>query len=99
MRPVVCEDLSSGLIELLGSLFDVDPRFFRGHLKDHTWYNNRDPWVEMPELDSAVKQRSYFNIQYVQAQYFSLSELPRPNSLLGTFYDVSIAKNQPYQVP
>ena len=69
-RLIVLEDLSSGLIELLGSHFDIDPRFFRGHLEDHTWFNTKDPWVELPELDSDVKRRSYFNLRYVQARYF-----------------------------
>ncbi|KAL9044712.1 MAG: hypothetical protein Q9214_002168 [Letrouitia sp. 1 TL-2023] len=69
-RLIVLEDLSSGLIELLGSHFDVDPRFFRSHLEDHTWFNTKDPWVELPELDSTIKSRSYFTIRYVQARYF-----------------------------
>ncbi|KAL9608813.1 MAG: hypothetical protein Q9167_006370 [Letrouitia subvulpina] len=69
-RLMIFEDLSSGLIELLGSHFDVDPRFFRGHLEDHTWFNTKDPWVELPELDSTIKNRSYFTIRYVQARYF-----------------------------
>lgn len=69
-RLIVLEDLSSGLIELLGSHFDVDPLFFRSHLEDHTWFNTKDPWVELPELDSTIKSRSYFTIRYVQARCF-----------------------------
>ena len=69
-RLIVSEDLSSGLIEFLGSFFDVDPHFFRGHLEDHTWFNTKDPWVELPELDSSIKKRSYLSIRYVQARYF-----------------------------
>ena len=62
-RLIVTEDISSGLIELLGFHFDVDPHFFRGHLADHTCYNIKDPWVELPELDSTVENRSYFNMR------------------------------------
>ncbi|KAL6714811.1 hypothetical protein ACLMJK_007071 [Lecanora helva] len=69
-RLIVCEDISSGLIELLGSSFDIDPHFFRGHLEDHTWFNTKDPWVELPELDSTLKDRSFCNLRYVQARYF-----------------------------
>ena len=69
-RLIVSEDHSSGLIELLGSQFDVDPHFFRGHLEDHTWFNTKDPWVELPGLDSTTRQRSFYNIRYVQARYF-----------------------------
>ena len=61
-RLIVCEDLSSGLIELLVSSFDVDTRFFRGHLEGHTWFNTKDPWVELPELKSDTGNRSYCNI-------------------------------------
>ena len=69
-RLIVLEDLSAGLVELLGSYLDVDPHFFRGHLEDHTWFNTKDPWVELPELESRMKQRSFFNIRYIQARYF-----------------------------
>ena len=66
-RLIISEDYSSGLIELLGSHFDVDPHFFRGHIEDHTWFNTKDPWVELPEADSTLKKRSFSNIRYVQA--------------------------------
>jgi hypothetical protein len=70
-RLIVVEDLSSTVIEALGSTFDIDPRFFRAHFGDYTWFNNRDPWIELPELASAWRQRSFFNIRFVQGRYFA----------------------------
>ena len=69
-RLIVVQDLSSTIIEALGSKFDIDPRFFRSHFGDYTWYNLRDPWVELPELASAWRRRSFFNIRYAQGRYF-----------------------------
>ncbi len=69
-RLIVVEDLSSTVIEALGSKFDIDPRFFRAHFGDYTWYNVRDPWVELPELESAWRNRSFFSLRYVQARFF-----------------------------
>jgi hypothetical protein len=69
-RLIVVEDLSSAVIEALGSKFNIDPRFFRAHFGDYAWFNIRDPWVELPELASAWRQRSFFSIRYVQGRYF-----------------------------
>ena len=70
VRLIVVEDLSSTVIEALGSKFDIDPRFFKAHFGDYTWFNTRDPWIELPDLASAWRQRSFFNIRFVQARYF-----------------------------
>jgi len=69
-RLIVVEDLSQHVIEILGSRFDVDPLFFRGHISDYTWHNIRDPWVELPDLDIMSRKRSYLHVQYVQTKYF-----------------------------
>jgi hypothetical protein len=69
-RMYVVEDLSRDMTELLGSQLDIDPQFFRGHISDYFWYNTRDPWVELPDLDIVSRNRSYFNIAYAQPRYF-----------------------------
>lgn len=69
-RLLLVEDLSTTVIEMLGAKFDIDPGFFRGHIGDFVWFNTRDPWVEVPELESCASKRSYFTLRYVQARYF-----------------------------
>ncbi|KAI0885613.1 uncharacterized protein GGS22DRAFT_131273 [Annulohypoxylon maeteangense] len=70
-RLYVVEDLSRDVIELLGSKLDIDPLFFREHINDYTWYNTRDPWVELPDLDIVSRSRSYFRLMYMQPRYFT----------------------------
>ena len=69
-RLFIVEDLSRDVIEALGSKFDVDPHFFRGHISDYIWHNTRDPWVELPDLDCILRKRSYLHVRYVQTRYF-----------------------------
>ena len=69
-RLFVLEDLSRDVIEAFGARFDVDPLFFRGHISDYIWYNTRDPWVELPDLEITSRKRSYLHIRYVQTRYF-----------------------------
>jgi len=38
----VVEDLSSDVIEVLGSGLEIEPSFFRAHIVDYVWYNVRD---------------------------------------------------------
>lgn len=66
----IVEDLSRSMIEALGWCVNVDPVFFRRHISDYLWYNTRDPWVELPELDIVVARRNFFHIRYVQPRYF-----------------------------
>lgn len=66
----VVEDLSTDTVELLGSRFDVDPTFFRAHLGDYIWFNTRDPWVELPPLESSLKTRPFVHLRYIQPRYF-----------------------------
>jgi hypothetical protein len=69
-RLFIVEDLSRDVIELLGAEFDIDPLFFRGHISDYMWYNTRDPWVELPDLKTVSRTRSFFSMRYFQARYF-----------------------------
>ena len=66
----VVEDLSRDVIECLGIRLDVDPMLFRDHISDYNWYNIRDPWIELPDLDVVYRQRSCFTIRYAQTRYF-----------------------------
>jgi hypothetical protein len=43
-------------------------------MSDYMWYNTRDPWVELPELEILAAKRSYFHMRYVQPQYFRTQE-------------------------
>jgi hypothetical protein len=69
-RLYVVEDLSRDMIEHLGYNLDIDPLFFREHINDYWWYNTRDPWVELPDLDIVSRERNYFRLTYVQPRYF-----------------------------
>ncbi|OTB09088.1 hypothetical protein M426DRAFT_18472 [Hypoxylon sp. CI-4A] len=73
-RLYVVEDLSRDVIEHLGSKLDIDPLFFREHINDYTWYNTRDPWVELPDLDIVSRSRPYFRLMYMQPRYFKNPE-------------------------
>ncbi|KAF2237277.1 hypothetical protein EV356DRAFT_496865 [Viridothelium virens] len=73
-RLFVVEDLSRDVVELLGARFGIDPLFFRGHISDYLWYNTRDPWVELPDLDVVSRDRPYSHIRYVQPRYFKSPE-------------------------
>ncbi|KAL9103295.1 MAG: hypothetical protein Q9163_001637 [Psora crenata] len=73
-RLFVVEDLSRDVIEALGTRFDIDPSFFRSHIADYMWYNTRDPWVELPDLDLTSRKRSYLHVRYVQTRYFRSEE-------------------------
>lgn len=73
-RLYVVEDLSRDVIELLGFKLDIDPLFFREHINDYTWYNTRDPWVELPDLDFVSRSRPYFHLAYTQPRYFKNEE-------------------------
>ncbi|KAI1662617.1 hypothetical protein F4813DRAFT_384202 [Daldinia decipiens] len=73
-RLYIVEDLSRDVIEHLGSKLDIDPLFFREHINDFTWYNTRDPWVELPDLDIVSRDRPYFRLTYNQPRYFRTPE-------------------------
>ncbi|KAK6950908.1 hypothetical protein Daesc_007436 [Daldinia eschscholtzii] len=73
-RLYVVEDLSRDVIECLGMELDIDPLFFREHINDYTWYNTRDPWVELPDLDIVSRDRPYFRLTYNQPRYFKTPE-------------------------
>ncbi|KAI1865904.1 uncharacterized protein JN550_008162 [Neoarthrinium moseri] len=69
-RLYIVEDLSRDMIEHLGKELDIDPLFFREQINDYWWYNTRDPWVELPDLDVVARERSFFRLTYVQPRYF-----------------------------
>ncbi|KAI0386594.1 hypothetical protein F5Y04DRAFT_241833 [Hypomontagnella monticulosa] len=69
-RLYIVEDLSRDVIEHLGSKLDIDPQFFREHINDYTWFNVRDPWVELPDLNIVSRTRPYFRLTYMQPRYF-----------------------------
>ncbi|KAI2638907.1 hypothetical protein GGS26DRAFT_362108 [Hypomontagnella submonticulosa] len=85
-RLYVVEDLSRDVIEHLGSKLDIDPQFFREHINDYTWYNVRDPWVELPDLNIVSRTRPYFRLTYIQPRYFgTLDSLKRARKQAGRF--------------
>ncbi|KAL8936621.1 MAG: hypothetical protein Q9216_004836 [Gyalolechia sp. 2 TL-2023] len=69
-RMFIVEDLSRDVIEALGSHLDVDPMFFRGFISDYSWYNTRDPWTELPEMDIVARAQSFFHVRFAHARYF-----------------------------
>ena len=69
-RLFVVEDLSRDMIEILGLNLDVDPMFFRRHISDYIWYNTRDPWTELPDVDFVARKRPYFQASYSPTKYF-----------------------------
>lgn len=69
-RLLVVQDLSTYMIEKLGSTFDIEPGFFRSHIGDYVWLNTRDPQAEIPDLEAFSIKSSYFSVQYVQPRYF-----------------------------
>ncbi|KAH8600737.1 hypothetical protein B0O99DRAFT_287982 [Bisporella sp. PMI_857] len=69
-RIFILEDLSRDMVEVFGAAYDIDPLFFRGHLLDYLWYNIRDPWVDLPDLEGVVQGRNFFNIRYMIPKYF-----------------------------
>ncbi|KAF3053002.1 hypothetical protein E8E11_010505 [Didymella keratinophila] len=60
LRLFIVEDLSTEVIEQLGSRFDVDPLFWREQIEDNVWHNIRDPWAIAPSLTTSTKQRTSF---------------------------------------
>jgi len=69
-RLLVVLDLSTRMIEKLGSTFDIEPGFFRSHIGDYVWLNTRDPQAEIPDLEASSAKSNYFNAQYVSPRYF-----------------------------
>jgi hypothetical protein len=73
-RLLVVQDLSTHMIEKLGSTFDIEPGFFRSHIGDYVWLNTRDPQAEIPDLEAFSVKSTYFSAQYVQPRYFENPE-------------------------
>lgn len=69
LRLFIVEDLSTEIIEQLGSRFDVDPLFWREQIEDNVWHNIRDPWAIAPSLTASSKQRSWFRLRNMRLRY------------------------------
>lgn len=69
-RLLVVQDLSTRMIEKLGTAFDIEPGFFRTHIGDYVWLNTRDPQAEIPDLESSSIKSNDFSAQYVSPRYF-----------------------------
>ncbi len=82
----VVEDLSRDMIEALGAHLDIDPLFFRSHISDYQWYNTRDPWIELPDLNLLSSERTFHHLQYRHARHFKTFEsLDRAKEEAGRF--------------
>ena len=73
-RLLVVQDLSTRMIEKLGSAFDIEPGFFRSQIGDYVWLNTRDPQAEIPDLESFSAKSNYFSAQFVSPRYFKNKE-------------------------
>lgn len=74
LRLLVVEDLSRGVIETLGSKFDIDPTYFRSHIDDYSWYNIRDRWMDPPSLKARRKHQNWTQVRFVRSRYFKTRE-------------------------
>ncbi|KAG5762758.1 hypothetical protein H9Q72_009158 [Fusarium xylarioides] len=68
LRLLVVEDLSRGVIEMLGSEFDIDPTFFRSHIDDYSWYNIRDRWMDPPALRARKKHQNWTQVRFIRTR-------------------------------
>ena len=85
-RIFVVEDLSRDVIEALGAHFDIDPLLFRAQISDYLWYNVRDPWVELNDLEQIASERNFFNIRYMRPRYFATEDsINKAKDNLGSF--------------
>lgn len=61
---VMIEDITPALVELLGSIYSIDPLFFEDHI--------RDPWIRKdPMLMFSAKRRGWFRIKHVRRVNYS----------------------------
>jgi len=87
-RLIVVEDLSRRVIEILGSKFDIDPTFFRGHIDDYSWYNIRDRWMDPPSLKASFGQQNWTRLRFVRPRYFRTSQSFRKAQEESTHFNV-----------
>ncbi|USW58861.1 Putative Mg2+ transporter protein, CorA-like/Zinc transport protein ZntB [Septoria linicola] len=84
---VVVEDLSRDLIEILGTQYDIDPRFFRHLINDHLYYNTRDPWAELPPLLSEMATWDFMTFSFLRARHYhdeaSWNEVERQSGMFN----------------
>lgn len=67
----VIEDLSRRVIEILGSTFGIDPRFFRAHIAEYVWNNVRDRWRDPSILEVDAQRRDWFQMRFMRSRYFA----------------------------
>jgi hypothetical protein len=80
-RLFIVEDLSTQVIETLGSRYNIDPHFFREQLNDNAFYNVRSAWASTPTLFASKKRRKWFRIRNVRLRYHP-SEISYANARL-----------------
>lgn len=68
-RLIISADISSIVIETLGSTYDVDPRLFRNYLTDYQWFHVRDPWYTFPTFKSDINHIPFFHAIYPRLFY------------------------------
>ncbi|KAK7214529.1 hypothetical protein V2G26_002532 [Clonostachys chloroleuca] len=71
LKLFVVEDLSRDTIDLLGHYLRIEPDFFRSHLREHAWFNIRDPFWVPPSLHMDVASRNWHQIFFCRARYFT----------------------------
>lgn len=69
-RIYVIADLSSAVIELFGSEYNIDPHFFRSHVNDYMWNKAVGDGVERRDLDVVCRKRPHFMLQYLRPRYY-----------------------------
>lgn len=71
LKLFVVEDLSRDTIDLLGHHLRIEPDFFRSHLREHAWFNIRDPFWVPPSLHMDVASRNWHQVFFCRARYFT----------------------------
>lgn len=67
-RLFLVEDLSTDLVEILGSRFDVDPAFFAWHVGGMGWFSRRSSPSTVPGSQSSSKEQSFVKLRYLEAR-------------------------------
>jgi hypothetical protein len=69
-RIYIVEDLSTKMIEIFGSKFNIDPHFFRSQVDDYMWNTVAAEAAEPGDLDVVCRRRSHFMLQYLRPRYY-----------------------------
>jgi len=87
LRVFHVEDLSSRVIQNLGSRFDMDPFFFRDHIQDETLGSGMQPRPR--DLSATAKRRTWFGVQNVRLRHHPWTSSYRRARLESNDYNVS----------